>query len=168
LADRTEYDQFVVDRSPRLLRVAYLLTGDWAAAEDLLQAALVKAWFAWPRVRGDAEAYVRRIIATTYISWRRRRWTGEVPQAMPERIEAADRMTEYVERDALWRMLAELPRRQRAVLVLRYFEDLTETQVAETLGISVGTVKSQASKGLAKLRTHPALDGRRDQKELTY
>lgn len=165
MADRSEYDQFVVDRSPRLLRVAYLLTGDWAAAEDLLQTALVKVWFAWPRVHGDAEAYVRRIIATTYISWRRRRWTGELPQALPEHAEAADRMSEYVERDALWRMLAELPRRQRAVLVLRYFEDLTELQIAQTLGISVGTVKSQASKGLAKLRTSPALGDSRDQME---
>ncbi|MEU1685536.1 SigE family RNA polymerase sigma factor [Micromonospora sp. NPDC005707] len=168
MADRTEYDQFVVDRSPRLLRVAYLLTGDWAAAEDLLQTALVKVWFAWPRVHGDPDAYVRRTIVNTFISWRRRRWTGEIPQALPERVEAADRMTEYVERDALWRLLAELPRRQRAVLVLRYFEDLTEAQIAETLGISVGTVKSQASKGLAKLRTHPALVDSRDQKELIH
>ncbi|MFI7606328.1 SigE family RNA polymerase sigma factor [Micromonospora sp. NPDC049366] len=162
MTDRTEYDRFVVERSTRLLRFAYLLTGDWAAAEDLLQTALVKVWFAWARVRGDAEAYVRRTIANTYVSWRRRRWTGEIPQTVPDRPDGPDRMTEFVERDALWRMLAELPRRQRAVLVLRYFEDLTEAQVAETLGISVGTVKSQASKGLAKLRTSAALSDRKE------
>lgn len=160
MGDRPEYDRFVTERSARLLRVAYLMSRDWAAAEDLLQSALVKAWFAWGRVHGDPEAYVRRIIVTTHLSWRRRRWTGEVPhheatggwaeQAGPP---GPDPASAYAERDVLWRALGQLPPRQRAILVLRYFEDLTEAQTAEILGIAVGTVKGQCSRALAKLRS---------------
>jgi RNA polymerase sigma-70 factor (sigma-E family) len=156
VSDRPEYDRFVAERSPRLLRVAYLITRDWATAEDLLQSALVKAWFAWARVDGDPEAYVRRIIVTTHLSWRRRRWVGEVPQHEPaagwaDRAQA-DPAGAYADRDALWRALGQLPRRQRTILVLRFFEDLSEAQTAELLGVTVGTVKSQCSKALAKLR----------------
>jgi DNA-directed RNA polymerase specialized sigma24 family protein len=87
VADRAGYEEFVAARSPRLLRVAFLLTRDWALAEDLLQTALMKAWFAWSRLDGEPEAYVRKIIATTYTSWRRRRWTDEVSHAeMPDRV----------------------------------------------------------------------------------
>ena len=155
MADRAGYDDFVAARSPRLLRVAFLLTRDWDEAEDLLQTALMKAWFAWPRLDGEPEAYVRKIIATTYVSWRRRFWTRELSRGeMPEPAgpgTAAE--TDAVEdRHGLWPALGRLPARQRAVLVLRYFEDLTEAQVAATLGISVGTVKSQASRALARLR----------------
>ncbi len=159
MGDRPEYDRFVTERSPRLLRVAYLMSRDWAAAEDLLQSALVKAWFAWGRVHGDPEAYVRRIIVTTHLSWRRRRWTGEVPHheatagwAEPAAPPVPDPASAYAERDVLWRALGQLPPRQRAILVLRYFEDLTEVQTAEILGIAVGTVKGQCSRALAKLR----------------
>lgn len=159
MTDRPEYDRFVAQRSPRLLRVAYLMTSDWAAAEDLLQSALIKAWFAWSRVHGDPEAYVRRIIVTTHISLRRRRHTAEVPwndDTDPRRSSAPgglpDLATQQAERDAVWQALRRLPRRQRAILVLRYLEDLTEAQTAQTLGISVGTVKGQASRALAKLR----------------
>jgi RNA polymerase sigma-70 factor (sigma-E family) len=163
VTDRPEYDRFVAERSPRLLRVAYLMTRDWAAAEDLLQSALIKAWFAWSRVHGDPEAYVRRIIVTTHISARRRRSTGEVPWPDPETGRPPtgagrpdgylpDPAAQHAERDALWQALGRLPTRQRAILVLRYLEDLTEAQTAETLGIAVGTVKGQASRALAKLR----------------
>jgi RNA polymerase sigma-70 factor (sigma-E family) len=156
--EQPEYDRFVQERSPRLLRVAYLMTRDWAAAEDLLQSALVKAWFAWRRVNGDPEAYVRRIIVTTHISWRRRRWTGEVPAREPGGgAQVPDPAHDHAERDALWRALGRLAPRQRAILVLRYFEDLTEAQTAETLGIAIGTVKAQASRALAKLRGDAAL-----------
>jgi len=157
VSDRPEYDRFVTERSPRLLRVAYLITRDWATAEDLLQSALVKAWFAWARVEGDPEAYVRRIIVTTHVSWRRRRWIGEVPHQEPpagwaDSSQVSDPAGAYADRDALWRALGQLPHRQRAILVLRFFEDLTEAQTADILGVTVGTVKSQCSRALVKLR----------------
>jgi RNA polymerase sigma-70 factor (sigma-E family) len=153
------FDEFVVSRSPRLLRTAYLLVHDWALAEDLLQTALARAWEAWRRIDGDPEPYVRRILVNTYASSWRRRWRGELPTAdFPETgAEVASPDGVVVERDRVWRALRQLPRRQRAVLVLRYFEDLSEAEVADTLGCSVGTVKSQASRALAKLRLDETL-----------
>jgi RNA polymerase sigma-70 factor (sigma-E family) len=159
MADRTGYDEFVVTRSPRLLRVAYLLTRDWGEAEDLLQTALMKAWFAWPRLDDAPEAYVRKIIATTFVSWRRRLWTREVSHGDLPDAAIADGTATVDERSRLWPALGRLPSRQRAVLVLRFFEDMTEAQVAETLGCSIGTVKSQTSKALAKLRADAAISG---------
>jgi RNA polymerase sigma-70 factor (sigma-E family) len=151
------FNDFVVSRSTRLLRVAYLLTSDWAAAEDLLQSSLVKAWSAWSRIEGDPEPYVRRILVNTHASWWRRRWRGELPSAeMPETGHGGhtDRIDE---RDGLWQALRRLPTRQRTVLVLRYFEGLSEAEVAEAMGCSLGTVKSQASRALAKLRVDESL-----------
>ncbi|MGX6607839.1 SigE family RNA polymerase sigma factor [Micromonosporaceae bacterium Da 78-11] len=151
------FNDFVVSRSTRLLRIAYLLTSDWAAAEDLLQSSLVKAWSAWARIEGDPEPYVRRILVNTHASWWRRRWRGELPSAvLPETGEPghADRIDE---REGLWQALRRLPARQRTVLVLRYFEGLSEAEVAEAMGCSLGTVKSQASKALAKLRLDESL-----------
>ncbi len=155
---RPEFDDFVAARSSRLLRTSYLLTRDHGLAEDLLQTALTKAWFAWPRVSGDPEPYVRKVIVNTYASWWRRRWNGEHPSdEMPESASndhAEDSSTSH----DLWEALGRLPRRQRAIVVLRFFEDLTEGETARLLDCSVGTVKSQASKALAKLRIDPALD----------
>ncbi|SNT64431.1 RNA polymerase sigma-70 factor, sigma-E family [Asanoa hainanensis] len=152
------FEDFVVGRSPRLLRTAYLLTRDWALAEDLLQTALARAWEAWSRIDGDPEPYVRRIIVNTYASAWRRRWRGELPTAdLPEPPGAADPHGHLDDRDSLWRALGRLPRRQRAVLVLRYFEDLSEAEIAEALGCSIGTVKSQASRAVAKLRLDETL-----------
>lgn len=157
MVDRADFDQFVAARSTTLLRTAYLLTHDHALAEDLLQTALTKAWFAWRRIDGRPEPYVRKILVNTYATWWRRRWNGEA---------ATDELPEAVAGDAtgaadlghdLWLAMERLPRRQRAVVVLRYFEDLTEAQTADLLGCSVGTVKSQTSKALAKLRIDPAL-----------
>ena len=148
------FDDFVAARSRALLRTAYLLTHDHALAEDLLQTALTKAWFAWRRIDGDPEPYVRRILVNTYVSWWRRKWNGERPtEELPERATAEPGS----EPTDLWRAMERLPRRQRAVVVLRYVEDLTEAQTADVLGCSVGTVKSQCSKALAKLRIDPAL-----------
>jgi RNA polymerase sigma factor (sigma-70 family) len=94
----------------------------------------------------------------TYSSWWRRKWTGELPTAeLPERVAGADPHAGLDDRDQLWRAMQRLPRRQRAVLVLRYFEDLSEIEVADALGCSVGTVKSQASRALAKLRLDATL-----------
>ncbi|GLW10301.1 RNA polymerase sigma factor [Microtetraspora sp. NBRC 13810] len=154
MADRSEYDAFVAAVWQRLLRTAYLLTRDWAVAEDLVQTALMKAWLAWPRLGNEREAYVRKIIVNVHVSWWRRRWRQvEVTTGSPpDRTQAADDMGQADEREFVWQALGRLPARQRAVVVLRFFEDMTEAQAAETLGCSVGTVKSQTSKALAKLR----------------
>ena len=151
------FDEFVLARSSGLLRTAYLLTHDHALAEDLLQTALAKAWFAWERI-DQHEAYVRRILVTTYATWWRRRWNGEHPtDELPEAGGSPDPTEAAGQRHDLWSAMERLPRRQRAVVVLRYFEDLTEVQTAQVLGCSVGTVKSQASKAFAKLRIDPSL-----------
>ena len=157
MADETEFDAFVVSRSPGLLRTAYLLTGDQQRAEDLLQTALTKAWFAWRRIEWEPEAYVRRIMATTSASWWRRRWTGETPTSEVPDTGAPSESELAAERSDLWRALLHLPPRQRAVVVLRYLEDRSEAETAHLLGCSPGTVKSQAAKALAKLRVDPAL-----------
>ena len=154
---QADFDAFVVARSPALLRTAYLLTREHALAEDLLQTALTRAWFAWDRIDGDPEPYVRRILVNTYASWWRRRWNGEhATEVLPEESRddfASDSSSSH----DLWEALGRLTRRQRAVVVLRYFEDLTEVEAAKALGVSVGTVKSQASKAMARLRLDPAL-----------
>ncbi|QNN54302.1 SigE family RNA polymerase sigma factor [Nocardioides mesophilus] len=157
MGERPDFDGFVVARSGRLLRTAYLLTGEHALAEDLLQTALAKAWFGWSRIDGDPEPYVRKILVNTYASWWRRKWRGEHPtEELPESGHTGHQDASDTNQD-LWTALGRLPRRQRAVVVLRYFEDLTETETARLLDCSVGTVKSQASKALAKLRVDPSL-----------
>ncbi|GAB4048138.1 SigE family RNA polymerase sigma factor [Catellatospora paridis] len=157
MAETATFDEFVVTRSRHLLRVAFLLTGDHALAEDLLQTALARSWPAWRRIDGDPEPYVRRVLANTYNSWWRRRWHGERPtETLPEHP-APSAHTAVDDRDQLRRALARLPRQQKVVLVLRYFEDLSEAEIARTLGISAGSVKTHASKGLAKLRLDPSL-----------
>jgi RNA polymerase sigma-70 factor (sigma-E family) len=157
MGTRPEFDEFVAARSGRLLRTAYLLTRDHGLAEDLLQTALTKAWFAWSRIDGDPEAYVRKVVVNTYSSWWRRRWNGEHPSDELPETATADHAAGSSESHDLWQALGRLPRRQRAVVVLRYFEDLTEAETARILECSVGTVKSQTSKAFAKLRIDPAL-----------
>ena len=154
MEEGAEFDSFVVARSRALLRTAYLLVHDEALAEDLLQTSLTKAWFAWRRIEGDPEAYVRRILVTTSASWWRRRWTRETPLADALERVAAPGQPDWQD---LWVAIGHLPGRQRAVIVLRYLEDRTEVETAQLLGCSVGTVKSQASKALAKLRLDEAL-----------
>jgi RNA polymerase sigma-70 factor (sigma-E family) len=139
-----------------LLRSAYLLVQDEGLAEDLLQTALVKAWFAWKRI-DEPEAYVRRIMVTTSASWWRRRWTAETPTEAPE-LSGPAALDEPAHAEDLWVAIGHLPRRQRAVVVLRYLEDRTEADTAALMGCSVGTVKSQCAKALAKLRTDHALE----------
>jgi RNA polymerase sigma-70 factor (sigma-E family) len=152
--DETEFDDFVVARSSALMRTAYLLVHDENLAEDLLQTALAKAWFAWRRIEGAPETYVRRILVTTSASWWRRKWTAEAPTAqLPERPSSAG----PIDRQDVWDAIGHLPGRQRAVVVLRYLEDRSEAETAELLGCAVGTVKSQAAKALAKLRIDPSL-----------
>ena len=143
--------------SQRLLRTAYLLTHDAALAEDLLQTALTKTWFAWNRLDDQPEPYVRKILVNTYATWWRRRWRGERPTGdLPERSRTEPGTETSHD---LWVALGRLPRRQRAVVVLRFFDDLSVVATADVLGCSEGTVKSQTVKALAKLRVDPALLG---------
>jgi len=154
------FEEFVTFRSARLLRAAYQLTHDWAQAEDLMQTALAKAWRAWSRLSGEAdpEPYVRKIMFNTYASWWRRRWHHEAPIAeVPETGAAPAADARIGDRDQVWRALGRLPRKQRAMIVLRYFEDLTEAQTAEVLDCSIGNVKSQTSRALAALRLDASL-----------
>ncbi|HEX8004353.1 MAG TPA: SigE family RNA polymerase sigma factor [Mycobacteriales bacterium] len=154
-----EFAEFVAARQRALLRAGWLLTGDWASAEDLVQTALVRTWPHWHRLpdADRAEAYVRRVMFTTYASWWRRRWRGETPTAdLPDRAAGA---ADTDLRAALVAAVLRLPRRQRAVVVLRFLDDLTEARAAEVLGCSVGTVKSQTAKALATLRRDPRLAG---------
>jgi len=146
---------YVAARQRALLRTARMLTGDDQLAEDLVQTTLERVWPHWQRVSRDRdpEAYVRRVMVNTYASWWRRKWRGEQPTSdLPEVTKADDDYAQADLADALRRLLPALPPRQRAVLVLRYYDDLTETATAEALGCSVGTVKSQTSKALARLR----------------
>lgn len=153
------FDDFVLAGSSSLHRTAYLLTHDHALAEDLVQTALTKTWFAWSRIDGDPRAYARKILVNTYATWWRRRWNGERPtDELPEPATGAAPATDAVATGTdLWTAIGRLPRRQRAVVVLRYFEDLTEAETARVLDCSVGNVKSQTSRALAKLRIDPAL-----------
>jgi RNA polymerase sigma-70 factor (sigma-E family) len=152
-ADQAGFEEYVVARRRALLRTAYLLTGDHADAEDLVQTALIKAVPHWRRIADDPEPYVRRILARESISrWRRRRWREVSTDLPPEGVATRGVEDHVVEREALRQALLALAPRQRAVVVLRYFEDLTERETAEVLGIAIGTVKSQARDALAVLR----------------
>lgn len=156
MASREDFAEFVEARQAALLRTAYLLTGHRQDAEDLVQTALIKVVPHWDRLSGDPEAYVRRVIAREHVSrWRRRRWREVITDVLPDVPVAAESGVDHDEVLELRAVLAALSPRQRAVLVLRYYEDLTEAQTADALGISVGTVKSHARDALARLRTTP-------------
>ena len=160
-SDRTQFEEFMASRWPGLVRLAFGLTGDRWLAEDLAQTALASAYAAWWRVRraDDPDAYVRRILINASKSRFRRRRISEQPSG-PDDLpdpEVADPTTEVGERSALLTALAELPPRQRAVVVLRYVEDMTDAQVGALLGCSAGTVRSQATRALAKLRASERL-----------
>lgn len=151
MATPEEFTEFVAARYPALVRTARLLVADSHAAEDLVQEALARCVPAWGRIEGNPEAYVRTVLVRQSISrWRRRRVTEVTVDVVPE---VAVRDGDVAVQDELRRALAALPPRQRAVVVLRYVEDRPVREVADVLGCSVGTVKSQAHAGLAKLRT---------------
>ncbi|ANH39972.1 RNA polymerase sigma-E factor [Nocardioides dokdonensis FR1436] len=147
---RAQFEEYVAARRQALLRTAYLLTGQHADAEDLVQLALVKAMPHWAKIAHDPEPYVRKVLARESVSrWRRRRWREVSTDTPPERpTEVAD----LTDRTAVRQALLGLAPRQRAVVVLRYFDDLTEVQTAQALGIGVGTVKSHSRDALARLR----------------
>jgi len=150
-ADAEAFDAFVRARMPALLRFAHAVTGDPHTAADLVQDALVRTGMRWSRLdrNGDPEAYVRRAILNGRTSRWRKLHRETLVHEMPERTVVADAPRHD---EQLWDLLKTLPQRQRAVIVLRYYEDMSEEQIASTLGCAPGTVKSQASKALAKLR----------------
>ncbi|HEX6450919.1 MAG TPA: SigE family RNA polymerase sigma factor [Trebonia sp.] len=156
-----DFAEFVRLRSSAMLRSAWVLTGgDWALAEDLAQTALGEVWRRWDRVAAmeAPEAYAHKVMVNTFLRWRGRRWTREIST---ERIEVSPAttggFTRVDMRESLRLALSGLTARQRAVVMLRYFEDRSEADTAAILGCSVGTVKSQASKALARLRKSPGL-----------
>lgn len=159
-AKADEFARFVEARGRALQRTAWLLTGDWGLAEDLVQTALARSWPRWDRItrRDDPEIYVRRVMVNTWLTWRRRRWRGEsASDDLPDTAAPGDVAAEVAMRDLCRDLLSKLTERQRSVLVLRIFDDLTEVQVAQVLGCAVGTVKSTMSQALAKLRDEPRL-----------
>ncbi|WP_238010109.1 SigE family RNA polymerase sigma factor [Dactylosporangium sp. AC04546] len=149
-----DFESYVSVAWPRLLRSAWLLTGDWHKAEDLVQTVLARAYGRWARIRdGSPDAYLRAMLATTYLSWWRRRWRGELPtERLPEPPAAPDPQGQVDLRHVVAEALARLPRQQRAVLMLRYLGDFTEEATARTLGMKAGTVKSHTARALAALR----------------
>lgn len=152
MADEEAFSAWVRSCWPRLFHTAYLLVGDRGHAEDLVQNTMERIQRHWWRLE-QPDMYARRILINQSRSrWRRRR-TAEVPTGSLPEVVAPDATASSDQRDELWRMLHGLPPRMRAVLVLRYFEDLTEADIAAVLGCSVGTVKSQVSRGLDRLRT---------------
>jgi RNA polymerase sigma-70 factor (sigma-E family) len=164
-----EFAAYMTARQPSLLRTAYLLTGDRHTAEDLVQTALAKLYLSWDKVqrRELVDGYVRRILVNEHNSLWRRAWKrrevsiAEIPEPPP--VEAG---RPRVHDPAVWRFVQSLPPRQRAVIVLRFYEDLSEAETADVLGVSVGTVKSQASRALAGLRAR-VLDHPENHPEIT-
>jgi RNA polymerase sigma-70 factor (sigma-E family) len=154
-----EFASFVSTRSAPLLRLAVGLTGSRPAGEDLLQSALTRAYLSWSKVRaaGDADAYVRRIVVNSHVSFLRRRRIREELQS--DVIDAVGTAPTYGidDRDALWTALSQLGRRQRAIVLLRYYEDLPDDQIADLLGCQAATVRSQAMRALATLKDLPQL-----------
>jgi RNA polymerase sigma-70 factor (sigma-E family) len=154
-----DFASYVSARSAPLLRLAVGLTGSRAAGEDLLQSALTKAYLSWTKVRGagDQDAYIRRIVVNTHLSVLRRPRVRE--ELQPELTDVAGTAPQYgiEDRDALWSALARLGRRQRAIVLLRYYEDLPDDQIAELLGCTAATVRSQAMRALQTLKDLPEL-----------
>jgi RNA polymerase sigma-70 factor (sigma-E family) len=156
---RAEFSDFAYSRWPRLYRLGYGLTGDPGLAEDLAQTALANAYAAWPRVRraDDPDAYLRRILLNCYRGgFRKRRVAEELSDSVPDAV-MADPVGQQGDRAAVLAAVAELPPKQREVVLLRFWLDLTEAQVAATLGCSVGNVKSQTARALAKLKVSAEL-----------
>lgn len=148
-----EFTEFAAAHVHRLRWTAFLLCGDWHAAQDLTQVTLANVFLAWGRIRPDAvPAYAHRTLVNSYLTVKRKRSESELPVAAPRERPAPSQMTEL--RLVLLQALATLPPRARAVVVLRYWEDLSIDQVAGVLGCSAGTVKSQSARALEKLRAH--------------
>ncbi len=152
--DDPAFREYVKARGRALLRTAYLLTGNLADAEDLVQSALAKTYLAWDKIedRGALDGYVRRAMVNTHISWWRRRRLDEFPtDEIPDQA-VADHSVSSDLQETVRRAIDRLPQRMREAVMLRFYDDMTEAEVAEVLGVSLGTVKSTVSRAVAKLR----------------
>ncbi len=159
--DDGSFDEFLRSSSPRLLRLAWLLTGDASSAEDLVQETLERVYVAWPRLdAGGTHNFARRVLVNLHTDTHRRRWREDLTADLPERARP-DRSEHVALADQLTTALARLPVRERQCVVLRHHADLSEREVAETLNIGTGTVKSSTSRGLARLRTLLVTEGGR-------
>jgi len=166
-ADEDRFRQFARDQTRALRRSAYLLCGDWHLAEDLVQATLIKLHGAWPRIerRHQPNSYARKVLLRCWLDERRRPWRrserrdGAVPEGALLAPDAAHSLHRAESRAELFDALSRVPSRQRAVLVLRFFESLSVRETADALGCSEGTVKSQTARGLATMKA--ALNGER-------
>jgi RNA polymerase sigma-70 factor (sigma-E family) len=152
------FDDYVRLRGPALVRLARLITGDRHLGEDLVQEVLIRAYPRWSKIRagGRPDVYLRQMLVNAHISWRRKRSSGEVADGA-ERVDRADRAdigAEAVERDAVWRLITQLPANQRITVVLRFYEDLDDNSIAEILGCSPTTVRTHAMRALNALREH--------------
>lgn len=153
MRDEEGFGRYVMEAYPDLLRRATLLVGSRSQAEDLVQSSLAAVYVRWSRVR-QPDAYVRTVMTRTAIGWRARRWVGELPtHPLPDTLVAGDRTAQSDLSAAVRTALMELPAEQRAVVVMRYFDDWSEAEIASALDCSAGTVKSRASRALAALRT---------------
>lgn len=152
--DAAEFTSFVLSSQPGLRRTAYLMCGDWQLASDFVQEAFIRVYRHWPRLRGEAEArsYARKSLVSAVIDAKRRRSSTEVPVDEIRDSQGPDDTERAADRELLTRCLAQVPARQRACLVLRYYDDLSVSEVATALGISEGTVKSQTARGLDALQ----------------
>ncbi len=150
------FDEFVLARGVSLVRFAYVISGDRHLAEDIVQEVLARMHRRWSRIDEleQPEAYVRKAIVREYLSWRRRRSNTETVVASPDERpgSVSDTSQQHAVRDELWRLLADLPRAQRVVLVLRFYEDLTDRRIGEVLGCAETTVRVHASRGLNRLK----------------
>jgi RNA polymerase sigma-70 factor (sigma-E family) len=149
------FEEYVTARGDTLLRFAYVLSGDRYLAEDLVQEVLSRVHGRWHRMAHveQPDAYLRTAIVRQFLSWRRRRASGETPtDRLPERTSIADTANQQAAQDEMWRLLAELPRKQRTVLVLRFYVDMSDQDIAEVIGCRPTTVRVHASRGLARLR----------------
>ncbi|GIF42125.1 hypothetical protein Axi01nite_64360 [Actinoplanes xinjiangensis] len=154
------FEEYAYARGPSLVRLARLLTGDRHRAEDLVQDVLARAYARWNRIARaeQPDLYVRRMLLNAHHSWWRRRSSHEVTvPVIADSAGTADEAAAVAERDAMWRLVQELPARQRTVIVLRYYEDLDDTAIANVMGCSTGTVRTHAARALTALRAAPVL-----------
>lgn len=155
--ERLSFDELVMSSERRLLRLALMLSGGVHSAEDLVQTVLARAHRRWDQIGAldKPDAYLSKMVVNEFLSWRRLLKNQEIPlEHLPDAPAGDDVSARLAQRDAAWRLLAGLPRQQRAVLVLRFYEDLPDDEIAAVLGCSQGTVRSNASRGLANLRAH--------------
>jgi RNA polymerase sigma-70 factor (sigma-E family) len=171
-SEEDQFTAFVRAHNASLFRTAYLMTGDYQRAEDLLQTTLVRLYQRWPRVEAMDRplGYARKVLVSQTVSWWRRRSSHETTMLLRDEPVPGDRMDEVAEHERVWQAVLSLPARQRAVTVLRYYEDLSEAQIAGALDMAPGTVKSHshaAARKLAKLLGEPAVPPARPIEEAT-